>query len=120
MYRPTQKHACPSWLNEPCPPWCGCDHHGQDHPVDRIHASDAASVPVIERSRILDPASGEVLPVPHASEAAVMAVQPVGTGDVWVSLSTETHQLEVSLESLQRLRRPITELIEQLTSHRSR
>lgn len=118
MFSPTQKRTCPSWLTEPCPPWCECDHHGQDHPVDRLHASDASSVPVIERARVVDACTGEVVPVLQASEATIMAVQAVGYGDVWISLSTETHQLEVSLESLQRLRRPVAELLERLTGTR--
>ena len=118
MYSPTQKPAPPPWLSEPCPPWCRCDHHGQDHPVDRVHTSAASSVPVVERVRVVDTSSGEVVPVVQASEATIMAVQAVGHGDVWISLSTETDQLEVSLESLQRLRRPITDLLEHLTGRR--
>jgi len=30
----------PSWLEEPCPPWCRRAHAEDDHPEDRNHQSE--------------------------------------------------------------------------------
>lgn len=116
MHTSTQKPAVPEWLTEVCPAWCCGDHSGQDHPVDRVHFSDPVLVPVIERVRTVDRVGLEVVPVPTATEASLMLVQGVGDDDVWISISTETHLLEVSAESLRRLYRPLGELLHQMDS----
>lgn len=102
------------WLTEPCPSWCCRDHRGQHHPADRVHFSDAQLVPVIERLRAHDFASGEICLYASACDAALMAMQPVGDRDVWVSIGTEKHQVEVSVESIRRLRDHLTTFLTSL------
>ena len=37
----------PTWLNEPCPPWCTRGHEEDDHPEDRYHCSEPSYVAAI-------------------------------------------------------------------------
>ncbi|MGO1292286.1 MAG: DUF6907 domain-containing protein [Micrococcaceae bacterium] len=104
----------PDWLTEPCPSWCCGDHRGQHHPADRVHFSEARLVPVIERLRARDPSSGEIQVYASACDAALVAVQAVGERDVWVSIGTEEHQVEVSVESIRRLRDHLTTFLTSL------
>lgn len=32
--------STPTWLDEPCPPWCVRTHREDDHPEDRYHQSE--------------------------------------------------------------------------------
>lgn len=44
---PRSSSETPSWLVEPCPPWCARDHLESDHDEDRYHQSEASIVPVV-------------------------------------------------------------------------
>lgn len=111
-------HPRPAWLTESCPSWCSGDHDGQNYPVDRLHLSSMTTIPVIERVRIRDAETTQIIPQAEPVEATVVIVQMVGDRDVWVAVGTETQQLEVTLESARRLHHHLARLLRDLDTSR--
>ncbi|MFC7925166.1 DUF6907 domain-containing protein [Microbacterium laevaniformans] len=106
----------PSWLVEPCPPWCHEDHADQDHPVDRYHQSRQILVPVVapKRATVEDVSASSDRAV-ESDEMAVLALQPVGqTSHTWVAMVGEHRFLEVTLESAVRLHAALGEILDEL------
>jgi hypothetical protein len=84
----------PTWLDEPCPPWCLREHDEDDHPEDREHRGAAIDVAVV--------ATGEdAVPVTDALSHLDLVVQlhrRVGGPEEWVSIEpAEARQPRLAL-----------------------
>jgi len=75
--------ARPSWLTEPCPPWCTREHHEDDHPEDRIHQDDGVVIPVV----LAEIDSATMRPTPRAVELVIRKVGPIADDrSTWISI----------------------------------
>ena len=71
----------PTWLIEPCPPWCAAEHRQGDHPDDRVHRGASTTL-----AGFL--AHGAV-PTEFEEEPAHLVVhvmRPVGGTTTWVEV----------------------------------
>jgi hypothetical protein len=95
----------PSWQLDDCPAWCEIDHREEDHPDDRVHRTEAPSVPVIARSRRFD--DGLRYEV-GAMDFEVGVSRRDGEVETWIYVGGETgQQIEVTRESAARLLRAL-------------
>jgi hypothetical protein len=95
----------PSWQLDDCPAWCAIDHRQEDHPDDRVHRTEAPSVPVIARSRRFD---GELRYEIAAMDFEVGMSRRDGEAETWIYVGGETEQpIEVTRESAARLLRAL-------------
>ena len=72
----------PSWLTEPCPPWCSRAHTPLDHPDDRAHTSEPITIPTVERIPMAS-ADG----IRYRQDALTLQVglhRLIGAHDTWV------------------------------------
>lgn len=91
----------PTWLHEPCPPWCARPHRERDHPDDRQHQNDAVIV-----SAVLFRWDGTGDLASEPAEIVVSVARPVHRGEtqVFIGEAEGSEQfLRISLESAQRL-----------------
>jgi hypothetical protein len=95
----------PSWQLDDCPAWCVVDHREDDHPDDRVHRTDAPSVPVIARSRRFDPdLTFEV----DAADFEVGVSRRDGDVETWIYVGGGSgQQIEITRESAARLVRAL-------------
>lgn len=68
----------PTWLTEPCPPWCVREHREDDHPEDRKHESDATLFPAVVAT--FDPKEERSRPC----EFVVTLSRRVGAAETWL------------------------------------
>jgi hypothetical protein len=103
----------PTWLTEPCPPWCARDHREQDHPEDRYHQSAASIAPVIASTLPTVPLTASLEPI----DLVVRIGRYVGDLAEWVAiepLELVQPRLVLTVESTRQLVRHIDE---QLARH---
>ncbi len=55
--------SSPTWLDEPCPPWCVRDHEEDDHPEDRYHQSEPSLFAAIAGSGDQVPMTASLAPL---------------------------------------------------------
>ncbi|WP_244931802.1 hypothetical protein [Nocardioides sp. W7] len=67
-HQPPRTDPTPSWLVEPCPPWCVREHREDDHPEDRYHQSQASHLPVVAGST-------DTIPMTDSLEAVDVVVR---------------------------------------------
>lgn len=99
----------PSWLSEPCPPWCVADHKETDHPADRVHDSAAVEVPGVILIRVAD--GDGVRMVPDAVGVYLERCRRVGERQDWVVLGTPTQYVDMSWETAQRVEEALSRLL---------
>lgn len=71
----------PTWLDEPCPPWCARVHDEGDHPEDRVHQGEPSIVPAVllRDSPTLADDRREV-----PGEVLAQAMRALGSSRTWV------------------------------------
>lgn len=91
----------PRWQVEECPRWCIRTHAQDDHPDDRVHVSEGAIVPVIERvTAPVDSVFAESV----QSVDIIVGLRRDGTGTTWVHLADDERRgFELTKESARRL-----------------
>lgn len=100
----------PSWLSNPCPPWCSTEHQETDPPADRFHQSATRLIAVIEGS---EPSSAEAGSA-QASEVALTATSTASDPEIWISIRNQEypqHGIELTLESAARLNRALGDFL---------
>lgn len=71
----------PTWLREPCPPWCTGEHWEGDHPDDRVHRSGLTTLAgFLARGAV--PTEFEEEP----AHLVVQVLRPVGGATTWVQV----------------------------------
>ena len=86
---------------QPCPPWCGRDHHPGDGADDRLHQSSPAFVAVVHGDPRFAPDDDA-----QADAVVLRLVQRSGSTTVWLEATSEEGRalrLLVSAESAARL-----------------
>jgi hypothetical protein len=100
----------PTWLVEPCPPWCLREHEEADHPEDREHRGAAVRVSVLASGEDTIPATASL----GALDLLVQLHRRVGETLEWVSIEpAEARQprLALSRESARFLTRALAEVV---------
>lgn len=100
----------PTWLQEPCPPWCTGDHSGQDFVVDRHHESPLMTIPVIQQITVWPAVDAEPRHLLDAGELVLVLTRPVGGDETFVVIADERTRLQVTVESARRLHRAMENL----------
>ncbi|WP_392390977.1 DUF6907 domain-containing protein [Nocardioides sp. LHD-245] len=84
----------PTWLAEPCPPWCLREHDEDDHPDDREHRGEAVDLAVVATGEDAVPVTDALAPL----ELVVQLHRRVGAPVEWVSIEpAEARQPRLAL-----------------------
>lgn len=95
--------AAPTWLGEPCPPWCVRTHLEDDHPEDRHHQSEPSLFAAIAGDGDQVPMTASLAPL----TLGIRLGRHVGEARAWVvieSLETRHPRLVLSEEAAGALR----------------
>lgn len=93
----------PTWLDEPCPPWCVRTHLEDDHPEDRYHQSDPSFFTGVAGDGDQVPMTASLNPV----TLGVRLGRHVGEAGAWVvieSLESRHPRLILTAEAAVALR----------------
>ncbi|MCX6401635.1 MAG: hypothetical protein NTX33_17115 [Propionibacteriales bacterium] len=98
--------SSPTWLDEPCPPWCVRDHEEDDHPEDRYHQSEPSLFVGVA-------GSGDQVPVTASLAPLTLGIRlgcHVGEARAWVvieSLETRHPRMVLTEEAAAALRQAL-------------
>lgn len=90
--------ARPTWLTEPCPPWCVRDHAESDHAEDRYHQSEGSWVAALMEDATPGPA------VARTTDLVVRLVRRLGEATTWVRVEEAEGALSLRLSAGSALR----------------
>lgn len=107
------KASKPSWLTEPCPPWCVVDHGLQVIEADRRHEAEAVAVPVIVRQPPRCTTIGQRPSSATVDEVDLAIFRDVDGDETWVVIADGTQSIEFTLESASRVSLALDELLRQ-------
>lgn len=76
--------SAPTWLDEPCPPWCARVHQEQDHPEDRYHQSEPSIFTGVAGAGDQVPVTASLRPL----SLGIRLGRHVGDAEVWLAIET--------------------------------
>lgn len=76
--------SAPTWLDEPCPPWCARVHLEEDHPEDRYHQSEPSIFGGVAGAGDQVPLTASLRPL----SLGIRLGRHVGDAGVWLAIES--------------------------------